>query len=533
MSPSRPVALVGLGMCAFVLVWFSVATRSQSAGDSSVTTTTVSPSSTVPAFSPAWIETQEYLARPAAEVVDPVAARAQAERLRANPNDWLTPIGALCWAQHELERTSTMAFARAELDEWMAPALVHEYGLNEELLSDGLGPATSRRVLDALEALASHQATTTSVVPGSAGDVETEFVEWLRTVDYEGGEGTEWVAALDAVAGEEWLAAVRAGGRLPTDVLAYAEALAAAARDALAGTPTADDVPYGWGVAKEEYWAFVEMAKYDQNCRRAFLMERPPPLTFDIPDETVPGSEQSTTTTVRSGSVRVSGADLNGLMTPGEADLGVGYSRPAGVGSLGDTTFSHDGVGYEVERLLWWPNGTIRLDTYPDGLDTAVGDDGLLMITPVVDSSTEYVWSTADAEHLGGGADFVWDTEFVPNPGSLYRVELRIGVPDAPRNVGLSGTFVTWDAPSGGATVGAYYVWLRSVRPDGTGRSFYNVAAFEGEQQFEITYMVRFFGEELTVQVRSHNSAGYSPWTEVATFPTPTTTTTSTTAPAS
>ena len=261
MAPSRPVAVVGLALSAFVVVWFSVASLSQSASDSSATTTTVSTSTTavststtVLAFSPAWVETQEYLDQSAAESVGPVVARADAERIRVNPNDWLTPVGALCWAQHELERTTSMAYAREDLDEWMLPTLVHRYGLNEDLLSDGLGPGTSRRVLDALEALASQAATTTSVVPGSAGDVDIEFVQWLRTIDYEGGEGTEWVAALDAVAGEEWLRAVRAGSGLPTDVLAYAEALSARARDALAGFPTVNDVQYGRLVAEEEYW---------------------------------------------------------------------------------------------------------------------------------------------------------------------------------------------------------------------------------------------------------------------------------------
>ena len=168
-------------------------------------------------------------------------------------------------------------------------------------------------------------------------------------------------------------------------------------------------------------------------------MERPPPLTFDIPDATVPGSEQSTTTTVRSGSVSVSGSALSGILRAGGTDVGVGYSRPGDVGSLSDTTFTHGGVGYEVERLLWWPNGTVRLDVYPDGLETAIGADAVLVVTPLGDLAAEYVWDVSDARYLGGGADFVWDSTFTPDVGSFYTAELRIGGPETPENVRLVG----------------------------------------------------------------------------------------------
>ena len=349
----------------------------------------------------------------------------------------------------------------------------------------------------------------------------------LRLVDRWAGTGTEYLDALDAVAGAEWAAAVRAGDGLPGEVLVYADGLAANALEQLAsGQPEISG--YFFGTYVDGYEPFVELAKYDQNCLRAMIGDPAPPLPDIAGLSTTTTEVGATTTTVRSGSVRVSGADLNGLWEPREADLGVGYSRSGGAGSLDDTTFTHDGVGYEVERLLWWPNGTIRLDVYPDGLDTVVGDDALLIITEVVDSSTEYVWRTGDAEHLGSGADFVWDTDFVVDPRSLYRVELRIGVPGVPENVDLSGALIIWDAPSGGPTVGAYYVWVRSTLADGTGEGFYNVATWDAERFFDITYMAALFGEEFAVQVRSHNSGGYSPWTEIATFTTPTSTPTST-----
>ena len=442
-------------------------------------------------------------------------------RYSVNPNNWLTPMGALCWADHELTRTSILQGRRESLDVELIPFVVADLGLDENLLNDGLGPHTSRRVIDVLDG---YTTTSTSLVGDAALDptVIAEYLELLRIYDSGAGTGTEWLDALDAVAGEEWASAIRAGDGLPAAAQRYADALAASAQDGFSKLLKPEDLTYGRALGEEDYWAFVELAKYDQNCRRAFLTERPPPPLFDLPDAPTSGSESvaSTTTTVRSGSVSVSGAELFGYLRVGEADVGVGYSRPGGVGSLSDTTFTHDGVGYEVERWWWWPNGTVRVDTYPDGLETAIGADAVLVVTPTGESSTEYVWDVSDARYLGGGADFVWDTTFTPDPAALYKAELRIGVPDAPTNVTLSGAWISWDAPSAGPTVEKYYFWMVSTRADGTQRSYYNI--HHTDVRLEITYLVADFGPEFTIQVRSYNSNGYSPWTELQTFTTPT-----------
>ena len=167
---------------------------------------------------------------------------------------------------------------------------------------------------------------------------------------------------------------------------------------------------------------------------------------------------------------------------------------------------------------------------YPDGLDAAVGDDAWLVITPLVDPATEYVWRTGDAQHLGSGADFVWDTTFTPDAQALYQVELRIGVPGVPQNVDLSEALITWDAPSGGPAVGTYYVWVRSTLADGTGEELLQRANLGRGTVLRHHQHGTAFGEEFIVQVRSHNSAGYSPWTPPQTFATPASSTTSTTA---
>ena len=87
---------------------------------------------------------------------------------------------------------------------------------------------------------------------------------------------------------------------------------------------------------------------------------------------------------------------------------------------------------------------------------------------------------------------------------------------------------ITRDAAETGGGVYQYYVWINSTRSDGHVTSFYNSRTGGAEREFEITYMVRGLGPEFTVQVRAWNSGGYSDWTDIRTFATPSSTTTST-----
>ena len=437
---------------AFVAAQFATPTTmirvdSSASITSSTSANSTTTSTTVLRLSPAWIEAQPFLDL---EVFpDTAEMRRAADRYRMNPNQWSTPMGALCWGSFELIRGAALLFSREFLDTVVIPELVEELGLGEDLLNSGLGPVTSKRVIDTVESLISAPptsmndsspsttavASTTSTTSVRAySNIDGEFVEFLRVLDYAGGTGTEWLDALDAVAGEEWAAAVRAGDGLPEGILRYADSLAASAREH-AGRGEPDFVLLLEELGEQpddDYWAFVGLAKYDQNCLRDDIGDPPPVEPLNIPDAPRAGSISSTSTTVRSGSVRVSGAGLFGYMSPGEAELGFGYSRPGGVGALSDTTFSHGGVGYEVERLLWWPNGTVRLDVYPDGSDAVLGDDALLVVTPSSAPRLEYAWRMGDARHLGGAAEFVWDTTFVPEVGERYIVELRVGVPAVP-----------------------------------------------------------------------------------------------------
>ena len=97
--------------------------------------------------------------------------------------------------------------------------------------------------------------------------------------------------------------------------------------------------------------------------------------------------------------------------------------------------------------------------------------------------------------------------------------------PGVPTNIGMSVedgvVLVTWDEPESGGDVEEYRVWLLSELADGGTKSFYNVASYQGERFFEITYMVGLFGDEFSVQVRAANRVGFSPWTEKRFFTTP------------
>ena len=266
-------------------------------------------------------------------------ARAAADYAVTNPNEWVTPTGAMCWADFELNRTFEMAFVRQELDSYLIPVLIQQLGIESQVPS-GLGPATTEAVIALLESRA--RTTTTGATANPLPVIESGIIAMLRIQHDKAGTGMEWLDALDAVAGEEWAAAVRAGNGLPADVLVYADALAANAREQIAvGRPRI--TVYMFGPDVDGYWAFVELAKHDQNCLRAMIGDPPPPLP-DIPDLlTTTTDVGATTTTVRSGSVRVNGNGLNGVLQLGVAGVGIGYSRPGGEGSLTDTTFRYGG----------------------------------------------------------------------------------------------------------------------------------------------------------------------------------------------
>ena len=99
------------------------------------------------------------------------------------------------------------------------------------------------------------------------------------------------------------------------------------------------------------------------------------------------------------------------------------------------------------------------------------------------------------------------------------------GAPEAPTNVAVTQDgdrwLITWDAAETGGEAYLYYVWIVSPHADGTETSFASTFTEQAETEFEITGMAVDFGDEFTVQVRAWNSAGYSDWTDIDTFTTP------------
>ena len=502
---------------------------------STVVTTVVSPTSPtsttspslVNGFSRAWseIETLRNLVSDldilAYGDISPVY-----EYVASNPNEWSTPMGALCWGDFELSRTVSMVAYRNYLDEIISPEVIRLFGLSqEEVPVEDNGPARTAAVISALDARVpnGNAVSTTSATSASTSTAETitttvptatdDYVDDLRYFHRISGSGTEWLNAVETVASEEWRAAVFVGDTLPPAVLRYADALAGLARRELGRTdPLIMVVELGPVTGGDDYWAFVDAAKRDPNCLRAELNNRP---AEELILPTTPS------TTIRTGTVTLGGANLDGVLVARESGISTGYSRLENVGTLSDTTFRYNNTNYEVERLLWWPNGTIRLDTYPDGLDAMLADDAWLVIAET-GGSGEHAWRVGDARHLGGGAEFVWDTTFVPETESTYSVELRVGVPGIPQNVTLSGTTITWTAAAEGPAAEKYFLWVRPKTPGPTTNWFYKVATNGAATSFPMGGMPAFLGTEYTVLVRAYNSAGYSPWSELATFTTPT-----------
>ena len=106
-----------------------------SATVTSTVSAATSMSTTVPQLSPAWVGAQQRLdvAGTWAHTVEGAAeARRAFEYSLSNPNQWSTPMGALCWADHELSRVTDMLLFRDMLDEDLASLLMEELGIGDD-----------------------------------------------------------------------------------------------------------------------------------------------------------------------------------------------------------------------------------------------------------------------------------------------------------------------------------------------------------------------------------------------------------------
>ena len=147
--------------------------------------------------------------------------------------------------------------------------------------------------------------------------------------------------------------------------------------------------------------------------------------------------------------------------------------------------------------------------------------------------------STTVAVRLGGPPFLVTRADrlrdFYIAGGAIYEGENKTTVlppvvvypPTKPLNVAVTPVgdqwFVTWEPPASGGEVESYHVSVGAA--DHTqGQSFYvNMGT---ALRYEITYVIRYVGDEFRVKVHARNSAGDSEWSDELTMTTPTTTTT-------
>lgn len=229
-------------------------------------------------YSPAWIEYQAlelYY-----EDVSLENTKAIYNYMSRNPNDISTPMGALCWAFHELAHSSMIVVMRGFLDDYLIPDLMAEYGITSEQIGNP-GPEATEAFLGLVS---------------RDDESDEDYLEYLRLSHEFAGAGTAWSDAVRAIASPEMSAAFQAGEGLPPDVQVYADALGVFAGERVGREfdrefdPSAESDDFDFvnpsfpGLA-----AFMEEAKYHQDCKRAMI---------DDSIGTVDSSSISTTTTI-------------------------------------------------------------------------------------------------------------------------------------------------------------------------------------------------------------------------------------------
>lgn len=254
----------------------------------STTTTTISRE-----FSPAWIESR---ARDSVSSLDEIEDIKRANDYYSNnPNDASTPMGALCWAYHELSGGYLISSSRYMVDYFAIPFFMHEAGIASEQFGPP-GPEATGALLDMLSANNGAVGTVNdsnddqtapppsgegNVGPvGSTGDTNSATdvaLETLRILHEYADDGTAWAEAVRAVASPEMVTAFRADGGLPAEVQVYADALTTFAKEHVGKdldyTAESDNPNFalpGFPGLK----AFVEVAKYHQDCKRALIEDR-------------------------------------------------------------------------------------------------------------------------------------------------------------------------------------------------------------------------------------------------------------------
>ena len=245
-------------------------------------------------YSPAWIEYQALELYYEDDSLENTLENTRAifNYMSKNPNDISTPMGALCWAVHELTRSSMIVFIRVLLDDYHIPYLMEEYGVTSEQIGSP-GPEATEAFLELVSGgsgtigITDAKTDGQTILPGtnegkepvgSTGEThnnsDEDFWEGIRLWNEFAGDGTAWSIAIRAVASPEMAVAFRAGDGLPPDVQVYADALGSFAKERAGREfdPSAESDDYYFGeLSFPGLASFMQTAKYHQACKRAAI----------------------------------------------------------------------------------------------------------------------------------------------------------------------------------------------------------------------------------------------------------------------
>lgn len=256
-------------------------------------TTTVTTTSAEKPLSPAWIEARQLDSILNIESIDDehyqqitaTYLRSEKDYWWNNPNKLSTPIGALCWATHELSRSGLLAYLRVSIDE-QYNEIANQLGLVIEnsdqepvdVLLDFLTSDPDTTIETPVSADENIITTTsTPQTPTSTENLKVSeseqllafyrhpgMIEWIRLTDEGAGDGTEWATALRTVSAPEIEAATKAGDGLPAEAQQFSDSLFDLVDEYIESGKT--DSPEHYRLPG--FASFYEVAKYAPDCQR-------------------------------------------------------------------------------------------------------------------------------------------------------------------------------------------------------------------------------------------------------------------------
>ena len=159
---------------------------------------------------------------------------------------------------------------RLTLDYYTIPFFMENYGITDEQIG-APGPEATDKFFDlVLSNLAS-----VDTVDDTNNDMsEADIMGFFNELHEFAGGGNAWPDAVRIIASPEMADAFAAGEGLPAEVQIYADALVVFAEEHV-GKPldnsAESDVLDFAGIDVPGFVAFVEEAKYNQNCKRALI----------------------------------------------------------------------------------------------------------------------------------------------------------------------------------------------------------------------------------------------------------------------